>query len=195
MPYKDPERRRDYDREYKRTSRTGGGPTPGQTLVPLPFRLKTAADVLKLLEEQGAAVRGEQNAATLEKARCIGYLAGTALKAIEAGDLAARLEAVEATLKAAGQEEGHIGLELVGEGRMRTLNYAHRGVDEATDVLAFPIDERDALPDGVPRQLGDVVLCPEVTGAEWPGALVHGVLHLLGYDHGSEMEAREAALR
>ena len=55
------------------------------------------------------------------------------------GDLRA---AVAATLEAAGVEDGHIGLELVGEGRMRTLNFAHRGVDEATDVLAFPIDTK-----------------------------------------------------
>ncbi len=100
MPYRDPDKRRAYDRDYKRTARAGGGPTPGQTLVPLPFRLKTAADVLKLLEEQIAAVRGDQVAGTLEKARCIGYLAAVTLKAIEAGDLAARLEAVEAVLKA-----------------------------------------------------------------------------------------------
>ena len=99
MPYRDPEKRRTYDRDYKRSARVGGCPTPGQTLVPLPFRLKTAADVLKLLEEQVAAVRGESNAGTLEKARCVGYLAGVTLKAIEAGDLAARLEAVEAVLK------------------------------------------------------------------------------------------------
>ena len=55
--------------------------------------------MLKLLEEQVAAVRGEEHAGTLEKARCVGYLAGVALKAIEAGDLAARVEAVEAVLK------------------------------------------------------------------------------------------------
>src|SRR5918997_1937115 len=102
MPYRDPDKRRAYDRDYKRTARVGDCPTPGQTLVPLPFRLKTAADVLKLLEEQVAAVRGEPNAGTLEKARCVGYLAGVALKAIEAGDLAARVEAVAAGLKGRG---------------------------------------------------------------------------------------------
>ncbi len=100
MPYKDPAQRRGYDRDYKRIQRSGGGPTPGQTLVPIPFRLKTAADVLALLEEQVSAVRDDPEAGTLEKARCIGYLAGISLKAIEAGDLAARLEAVEAVLKA-----------------------------------------------------------------------------------------------
>ena len=100
MPYRDPDQRRAYDRDYKRTTRTGGGPTPGQTLVPLPFRLRTAADVLALLAEQVQAVRDEPEAGTLEKARVVGYLAGIALKAIEAGDLAARLEAVESVLKA-----------------------------------------------------------------------------------------------
>jgi len=79
--------------------RAGAGQTPGQTLVPLPFRLKTAADVLALLEEQVQAVREDQEVGTLEKARCIGYLAGVTLKAIEAGDLAARLEALESVLK------------------------------------------------------------------------------------------------
>ena len=100
MPYRDPDKRRAYDRDYKRSVRVGDCPTPGQTLVPLPFRLKTAADALKLLEEQVAAVREDPEAGTLERARCIGYLVGVALKAIEAGDLAARLEAVESVLKA-----------------------------------------------------------------------------------------------
>ena len=43
----------------------------------------------------------------------------------------------------------------------------------------------------MPRQLGDVVLCPQVVGDQWRAPLVHAVLHLLGYDHGPEMEARE----
>ena len=72
---------------------------PPYNPIPVPFRLKTAADVIGLLEEQIAAVRDEPEASTLEKARCIGYLAGLSLKAIEAGDLAARLEALEAILK------------------------------------------------------------------------------------------------
>jgi hypothetical protein len=99
MPYRDPDKRAAYQREYKRLQRAGEGQTPGQTLVPLPFRPKTAHDVLALLAEQVEAVRGEAEAGTLEKARCIGYLAGVALKAIEAGDLAARLEALEGVLK------------------------------------------------------------------------------------------------
>ncbi len=99
MPYADPERRRSYKREWARMDRAGECGTPGGTPLPLPFRLQTAADILELLQEQVAAVRSEADAGTLEKARTIGYLAGIALKAIEAGDLAGRLEALEAVLK------------------------------------------------------------------------------------------------
>src|SRR5436305_46013 len=100
MPYRDPDARRAYDREYQRTRRAGGSQTPGQTVVPLPFRLKKAADVLALIEEQVGTVRGDSTLTTTERARTVGYLAGIALRAIEAGDLAARVEAVEAVLKA-----------------------------------------------------------------------------------------------
>jgi len=89
-------------------------------------------------------------------------------------------KAVSVTLEAAGVEDGHIGLELVGEGRMRTLNFAHRGRDEATDVLAFPIDPDES---GLgPRELGDVFICPEHS-TDVIEAAVHGTLHLCGYDH------------
>jgi probable rRNA maturation factor len=97
-------------------------------------------------------------------------------------------------LSAEGFDSGELGLAFVGPEEMRSLKREHLGVDEATDVLSFPIDGRDPLPDGVPRQLGDVVLCPQVVGEEWRAPLVHGLLHLLGYGHGEEMEAREAAL-
>ena len=50
---------------------------------------------------------------------------------------------------------------------MRALKRDHLGIDEPTDVLSFPIDGRDELPEGVPRALGDVVLCPQVVGDEW----------------------------
>jgi hypothetical protein len=100
VPYRDPEKRSQYAREYKRMQRAGECQTPSQTLVPMPFRLKTAHDVLALLAEQVQAVREESEAGTLERARTIGYLAAIALKAIETGDLAARLEALEAVLKA-----------------------------------------------------------------------------------------------
>jgi len=97
-------------------------------------------------------------------------------------------------LAAEGVDEGELGLAFVGPDEMRALKRDHLGVDEATDVLSFPIDGRDELPDGIPRQLGDAVLCPQVVGEAWRPPLVHGLLHLVGYDHGVEMEARESAL-
>ena len=65
-----------------------------------------------------------------------------------------------------GIDEGDLGLLFVGPDEMRTLKREHLGQDEATDVLSFPIDGREDLPDGVPRQLGDAVLCPQVVGDE-----------------------------
>jgi probable rRNA maturation factor len=90
-----------------------------------------------------------------------------------------------------GVADGEVGITFVGADEMRQLKRDHLGIDEATDVLSFPLDGRAELPEGVPRALGDVVLCPQVVGPDWRGPLVHGLLHLLGYEHGGEMEARE----
>ena len=102
-------------------------------------------------------------------------------------------ELARRVLAAEGVDAGELGLAFVTPEESRTLKQEHLGVDEATDALAFPIDGREALPAGMPRQLGDVVLCPEVVGEAWRAPLVHALLHLVGYDHGSEMEALERA--
>ena len=108
-------------------------------------------------------------------------------------DLEAASDLIREVLQEEGIGDGELGLQLVGPQEIRELKRDHLGIDEETDALAFPIDGRDELPPGVPRQLGDVVLCPEVVGDAWRGPLVHAVLHLVGYDHGTEMEARERA--
>jgi probable rRNA maturation factor len=114
---------------------------------------------------------------------------GVAVDEQAAAGLARRVLAEE------GIDEGELGLAFVAPEEAQSLKLEHLGVDETPDVLAFPIDARDELPVGVPRQLGDVVVCPHEAGEDWSGALVHGLLHLLGYDHGAQMDEREAALR
>jgi probable rRNA maturation factor len=110
-----------------------------------------------------------------------------------ATDDEAAAELARALFAGEGVSDGEVGISFVGPEEMRALKRDHLGIDEATDVLSFPLDGRDELPGGVPRALGDVVLCPQVVGVDWRGPLVHGLLHLLGYEHGEEMEAREAA--
>jgi probable rRNA maturation factor len=110
-------------------------------------------------------------------------------------DEQAAVELARLVLAREGVVDGELGLAFVAADEARRLKRDHLGVDEAPDVLAFPIDAREELPEGVPRQFGDVVVCPQVVGDQWRDALVHGLLHLLGYDHGAEMEEREEALR
>ena len=110
-------------------------------------------------------------------------------------DEAGAEELARRVLAAEGIGAGDLGLAFVAPDEMRALKRDHLGVDEATDVLSFPIDGREELPENVPRQLGDAVLCPQVVGDAWQAPLTHGLLHLLGYDHGEEMERREEALR
>ena len=76
--------------------------------------------------------------------------------------------------------DGHLAIEFVGEDEIRSLNLEHRGKDAPTDVLSFPVDGTGPVPG--PRELGDVVICPEHT-EDMVEAVVHGVLHLCGYDH------------
>jgi probable rRNA maturation factor len=117
--------------------------------------------------------------------------------AIDLSDVTADLRpAVAAALKAAGVAEGHLSLELVGPERMRALNRAHRGRDEPTDVLAFPLDETASAPG--PRELGDVVVCPQLS-EDVIEAAVHGTLHLCGHNHeadeGEMLALQEEVLR
>ena len=114
---------------------------------------------------------------------------------IELDDVPDELRAAAlAALSAAGVDDGHLSVEMVGEARIRELNRAHRGRDEPTDVLSFPIDGASDV--AGPRELGDVVICPAHT-ADLTEATVHGVLHLCGYDHeadGGEMLALQAEI-
>jgi probable rRNA maturation factor len=109
---------------------------------------------------------------------------------MEVGEAEA-VEVAQLVLAAEGIDNGELGIVFVAPDEIQDLKREHLGIDEETDVLSFPLDGRDELPDGVPRALGDVVLCPAVVGNAWRGPLVHGLLHLLGYEHGDVMASRE----
>jgi len=94
----------------------------------------------------------------------------------------------------AGIGDAHVAVEFVDAERIAGLNLAHRGKQGPTDVLSFPVDEHDSFG---PRELGDVVICPEHT-EDLVEAVVHGVLHLTGMDHETdegEMLALQAEIR
>lgn len=109
-------------------------------------------------------------------------------------DEAAAVELAQRVLAAEGIDEGELGLAFVPPEESRALKQEHLGIDEATDVLSFPLDGREELPEGLPRALGDIVICPQIVGDAWRQPLVHGLLHLLGYEHGEEMQERERML-
>ena len=106
---------------------------------------------------------------------------------------------------AAGGRKGEIGIRVVGRGESRQLNARWRGRDKPTNVLSFP-----AAPELAGRQIGDIVVCAPVVAREareqgkalaahWAHMVVHGTLHLLGFDHqrardARRMEGRERAL-
>jgi probable rRNA maturation factor len=106
-------------------------------------------------------------------------------------DEAGAVELARRVLAAEGVDEGELAIHFVPTDEIRRLKREHLGIDEATDVLAFPIDEHGDVLAGVPRQLGDAIVCPDVVGENWREPLVHALLHLLGHDHGPEMEERE----
>jgi probable rRNA maturation factor len=90
------------------------------------------------------------------------------------------VEACSLAAASAGIDDGHLAVQFVDATRIAELNGEHRGRSGPTDVLSFPVDENGA-PVG-PRELGDVVICPELT-EDLLEAVVHGVLHLTGMDH------------
>jgi probable rRNA maturation factor len=83
-------------------------------------------------------------------------------------------------LGSAGIDSGHVALEFVSPERIAELNVLHRETAGPTDVLSFPIDGAGPVPG--PRELGDIVICPEHT-ADLREAIIHGALHLTGMDH------------
>ena len=120
---------------------------------------------------------------------------------LQALDVARWAELAAAVLRDEGAGSGELGLRFVDPEPMADLNLAHMGSPGPTDVLAFPIDSGDGDRNGAgpapPRLHGDVVVCPSYAAAQAPGdpadelalLVVHGVLHVLGYDHAVETDA------
>jgi probable rRNA maturation factor len=97
---------------------------------------------------------------------------------------------------AAGVHDGHMAVEFADEERIAALNLRFRAKGSPTDVLSFPIDGAGPLEADVERELGDVVICPAQC-SDVRAAIVHGTLHLLGFDHetdGGEMLALQREL-
>ena len=116
--------------------------------------------------------------------------------AIEVDEAALQRLAVYALDAMHVHPDAELAIVLVDEGAMEQLHVQWMDEPGPTDVLSFPMDElRPGTEDqpAPPGLLGDVVLCPQVVGEAWRQPLVHAVLHLVGYDHGAEMEARERA--
>jgi hypothetical protein len=99
LPYKDKNKQREYQREYKRNKRRGSTTPPGSVDLPASFRLRTAQDLVELIEQQITAVQGDSTARTLDKARCVASLISVALRTLDQRDLTLRVEALEAILK------------------------------------------------------------------------------------------------
>lgn len=102
-------------------------------------------------------------------------------------DVAPLIDLVVRVCAHLGLARASVGLMIVGPDEMTTINGDHRSKPEPTDVLAFPIDGPDALDgwpeDGPAPELGDIVICPAAAQEALGTLAVHGLLHLLGYDH------------
>ena len=106
---------------------------------------------------------------------------------LDAVDVAPLVAVITAVCGRLGVERASVGLMVVGPDEMAAINGAHRGKPEPTDVLAFPIDGPDVRggwpDDGPAPELGDIVICPDAAQEPLSTLAVHGLLHLLGYDH------------
>jgi len=100
------------------------------------------------------------------------------------------------------QRDVEFAVRVVGEAEIQTLNQLYRNKDAATNVLSFPAGTIDGLPEDATQQLGDIVVCASVVRDEavrqskplenhWAHMLIHGALHLMGYDHSEDKEAEE----
>jgi probable rRNA maturation factor len=111
---------------------------------------------------------------------------------------------VQAALQGAGRQKAcEVSIRLVEAEESQALNLQYRGKDKPTNVLSFPSDLPEAVLDGLPREpLGDIIICVPVVYAEaeeagktsqahWTHLTVHGILHLLGFDHIEDDEAEE----
>jgi len=99
-----------------------------------------------------------------------------------------------------GPEATEVSVRIVDADEMRALNRDYRDMDKATNVLSFPANHIEGVPDDIPLLLGDIVVCSSVVRDEadeqekavadhWAHMLVHGTLHLLGYDHEKDAQA------
>ena len=109
---------------------------------------------------------------------------------------------VRAARAAGNPSDVDVSVRIVNAEESRALNHEYRGKDKPTNVLSFPAGRIEGLPDEVPVQLGDIVVCASVVRDEaseqgkavadhWAHMLVHGTLHLMGYDHQTDVEAAE----
>jgi len=123
---------------------------------------------------------------------------------IEKGLEKALTHLTERVLCTHGKDRAEVGLTLVGEKKIQQLNRDYRGINAPTDVLSFPMQEQGEDQTGLeePELLGDVVICipraKEQAGEfghsfrrELLYLAVHGLLHLLGYDHENEADRQE----
>jgi hypothetical protein len=106
MPFSDREKQREYKAQWARQRRvSSAGSSASKAIIP-EVRIKTAQEIRDLLSQALYAVQADEKAGTLEKARVIGYLAGVALKAVEASDLEARIETLEKNEQARSKSRG-----------------------------------------------------------------------------------------